>query len=259
MPITVSPLTDLYHCVGAEWTISDELDLARQIAAVAVGQSRHVERIFARTAAGPPSPSSAAVIGAAVAMLTAPADDPYHRDGWVFQIISWLAALRAAPTAPIRAPQMGLAEKGFDGLQLDIDTVTGRVAAAIIFEDKATATPRKTIRQEVWPAILDFEAGKRDNRIVSEVSQLVSYFNGAHPERTIEDALWAGKRAYRVSVTVDEGQCRASRRRHLFKGYDDVVPGDITRRQAGLLKVAGLRSWMAGLSSKAIECAQGMS
>jgi hypothetical protein len=71
---------------------------------------------------------------AAIRLLAVPAgSDPRHRDGWMFQTISWLAANRANPTAAIRAPHMILAHKGFDGLQIEIDVSSGLVTAAVIF------------------------------------------------------------------------------------------------------------------------------
>lgn len=39
-------------------------------------------------------------------MLTVAAGaDPYHRDGWIFQVMSWIAAYRATPNSIIRPPQ----------------------------------------------------------------------------------------------------------------------------------------------------------
>jgi hypothetical protein len=68
---------------------------------------------------------------------------------------------------------MILAHKGFDGLQLEIDTSNGFVTAAVIFEDKATDNPRDTIRDEVWPDFKLLEAGERENVLSADVSALL--------------------------------------------------------------------------------------
>ena len=52
-----------------------------------------------------------------------------------------------------------LADKGFDGLQLLLDNENQVVAAAVIFEDKATSNPRATIRDRVWPEFSTIERG----------------------------------------------------------------------------------------------------
>ena len=120
MPITLTPFEDGELCHGWSWTIADEEALARQIAIVAVGHSRHVERILAGAQLAP-APTTASSAKAAVKLLTVAGNDPSHRDGWMFQVISWIAAHRATPGGLIRAPQMRLADKGFDGLQLELD------------------------------------------------------------------------------------------------------------------------------------------
>jgi hypothetical protein len=169
-------------CSGSSWQVDDLQLLASQVAAVAVGQSRHIERVLAGARLGPAPTRASAAVGA-IAMLTVVGDDPSHRDGWIFQVISWIAAHRAAPGGLIRAPHMQLAHKGFDGLQLELSNDDGNlVTAAIIFEDKATANPRDTIRDEVWPEFADLETGARDNLLTAEVIALLQTRPAVNPE-----------------------------------------------------------------------------
>jgi hypothetical protein len=51
-----------------------------------------------------------------------------------------------------------------------IELLTVPDAAVIIFEDKATENPRKTIREDVWPGIAALESGKRVNQLTHDVS-----------------------------------------------------------------------------------------
>jgi hypothetical protein len=158
MTIVLTNFAEGTLCQGCAWTITDQLELAKRIAFVALGQSRHVAKILSGIKAIPPS-TTASTRAASIKLLTVlPGTDPWHRDGWLFQTMSWLAALQANPSAIIRAPHMILAHKGFDGLQLELDAASGVVSAAVIFEDKATDNPRQTITREVWPEFQLLEA-----------------------------------------------------------------------------------------------------
>ena len=160
MAIVLTNFSDGTLCQGCAWTVADEVELAKRIALVALGQSRHVAKILSGISAIPPI-TTASTRAAAIKLLTVrPGAESWHRDGWLFQTMSWLAASQANPSALIRAPHMILAHKGFDGLQLELDAGTGAVSAAVIFEDKATDNPRETIRDEVWPEFLLIEDAK---------------------------------------------------------------------------------------------------
>jgi hypothetical protein len=147
---------------------------------------------------------------------------------------------------------MILAHKGFDGLQLEIDAATGAVTAAVIFEDKATDHPRKTVRSEVWPDFKLLEAGDRENVLSADVSALLSTRPDIDPDTAIETVIWKQVRRYRLSVTVGSSHATPAGRKRLFKGYDEVASGEVARRRAEILQVDQLRPWMATLAAKAI-------
>jgi hypothetical protein len=191
---------------------------------------------------------------AAIDLLTVPAGaDPWHRDGWIFQTISWLAATRASPDPLIRAPHMILAHKGFDGLQLEIDTASGLVAAAVIFEDKATDNPRDTIRDEVWPEFKLLEAGDRENVLSADVSALLITRPDIDTDKAIEKIIWKQIRRYRVSITVGATHASSAGRERLFRGFDTIAGGDVQRRRGEILYIEQLRPWMASLATVAIN------
>ena len=190
---------------------------------------------------------------AAVKLLTlAPGADPWHRDGWLFQTMSWLVAIKTNPTAIIRSPHMILAHKGFDGLQLDVDTATGVVTAAIIFEDKATDHPRQTIQGEVWRDFKLLEAGERENVLSADVSSLLMTRPEMDPDSAIQNVIWKQVRRYRLSVTVTSTHASPTGRKRLFKGYDEVALGEVSRRRAEILELYQLRPWMAKLAAEAV-------
>jgi hypothetical protein len=258
MSITLTPVVDGALCHGSSWTVPDEAVLAEQIARIALGQSLHVERILAGANLQDPPTFETAKPGA-IALLTANnPDQPWHRDGWMFQAMSWIAAHRATPGALIHAPHMIAAHKGFDGLQLDLDAAGQSVTAAVLFEDKATDHPRDTIRDEVWPELRELETGNRDNLLIAEVVTLLGTRLALDPYAAIQNIVWKQAKRYRVCVTVDQGHCDADGRLRLFSGYDLAAEGDIMRRRGETLLVANLRPWMAALAAQAVARVQGM-
>lgn len=141
MSITLTPFVAGALCRGASWTVPDEAALAEQIARVAIGQSLHVEQILSGAQVKAPPTVETAKAGAIQLLTANDPTRPWHRDGWMFQVMSWITAHRAIPGALIQAPHMIPAHKGFDGLQLELDAAGQSVTAAVLFEDKATDDP----------------------------------------------------------------------------------------------------------------------
>jgi hypothetical protein len=258
MSITLTPFVAGVLCRGASWTVPDEAVLAEQIARVAIGQSLHVERILSGARLKAPPTVETAKIGAIELLTANDPERPWHRDGWMFQVMSWIAAHRATPGGLIQAPHMIPAHKGFDGLQLELDAAGQSVTAAVLFEDKATDNPRDTIRDEVWPELRELESGDRDNLVIAEVVTLLGRKPALDPFAAIQDVIWKSAKRYRVSVTVGPIHEDSDGRLRLFHDYDQMATGDLDRRLGGTFPVADLRPWMANLAAQAIERIQGM-
>lgn len=176
--------------------------------------------------------------------------DPYHRDGWVFQVISWVAAHRLDADALIRAPQMIKADKGLDGLIVEFDS--DDVARVVICEEKATDHARQKVKGAVWPEFADFETGARDNELVATVTALLERSGDTEPDKILADILWSDMRAYRVAVTVGEAHANDAGRKRLFKGYDTIVSGDVERRRAETFVLEDIRVWIDEIATKAV-------
>jgi hypothetical protein len=256
MTILLTPFTHEPLCHGNTWKVQDEDQLAEQIASVALGQARHVQRILAGALLAP-APTTKNAANNAITLLTAKeGQDPWHRDGWLFQVISWIAANLASPNAVIRSPHMILAHKGFDGLQLDLDSITGAVTSVIIFEDKATDNPRETIRKDVWGDFQELEEGGRENVLIAEVSGLLQTVKNIDADMAIQNVIWKQARNYRVCITVGDSHATEAGRRRLFRDYDTVATGSAKRRRGETFYVKELRPWMEGLAMKSIAAVQ---
>lgn len=233
-------------CEGSEWVVVDPDALAEQVARIAVGQYRHVSKILLGVGAPAAKVTQAAKKDAIALLSLKPDEKPWHRDGWMFQAISWIAAHGDGGVA-IRAPHLIKAHKGFDGLKLELSDA-GEVIAVVIFEDKATENPRATIREDVWPGIARLEQGERSNELGQEVSALLEAQLRSFPDLDIDAAVqeiaWKEARRYRVAITVDKSHATPEPRMALFKDFDSYAPGDTSRRRAETMHVSDLRPWM---------------
>ena len=257
MPLTLTPVSHGTLCHGSRWTIGDEDELARKVARIALGQARHVAAILSGVDKKAP-PTRVDAARGAIKLLTVPNDKPpYHRDGWVFQAISWIAAHRADTGAVVRTPHMIHAHKGFDGFQLKLDDAGEEITAVVIFEDKATEHPRGKITSDVWNGIRDLENGGRMNELIPETGGLLEAHQQRYPELDIDSAIeriaWEVARHFRVAVTTDTSHDDDTVRAELFKGFDEVAPGQFSRRQAETMAIPKLRDWMKAFSAKAIQ------
>jgi hypothetical protein len=250
MSITLTPYRHQQLCYGHAWTIDNEDILAGQLASIALGHALHVQKILSGAGLSSGNATQNQIVGA-LELLTVQGTDPWHRDGWMFQAMSWIAAHRATPGGIITFPHMIHAHKGFDGLQIELDRATGRVVAAVIFEDKATDRPRDTIR-DVWTDFKELETGARENVLVADVTTLLRTQPGINADAAIETIIWKEVRRYRVCITVGDTHANEHGRARLFAGYDGVAPGDIDRRRAEIFEVQHLRPWMERLAQRAI-------
>jgi hypothetical protein len=258
MPIQLTPFDHKPLCYGYTWTVNDENTLAEQIACIAMGQSLHVQKILAGANLASRTPTTNAA-KSAINLLTANSDkEKEHRDGWMFQLMSWIAANKALPNGLIKTPQMVWAQKGFDGLQLKLDDKN--IVAAIIFEDKATNNPRNKIQQQVWPEFLNFEAGERENELMAEITGILQTQHDIDIDAAIETIIWKNVRHYRVSITIGDTHADDVGRKRLFKDYDTTITGNAQieqkKRRAETFYVANLRDWMEQLAQKAIAAIQ---
>lgn len=243
------------HPKGAAWAIYDDRELGRAVAQIALGQWAHLETIL-RTGAWSEPAVNYSIVGAVETLTLAP-DAPdwkrSHRDGWLFQAISWIAAVETG-RGPARPPHIGHAEKGFDGLQILTSRGGARVKRLILFEDKATKNPRKTVREDVWPAFAALEAGQRDAAIRSELSALLLSLPNLDEEQAVNRVMpTMANRVYRIAITIDPTLGNVGAIKRLFKGYSDIVTGRRYRRRAYVLEIDNMREWLATVADHAIE------
>lgn len=251
MPISFTPIEEKDSWFGTTWSIDDENELAKIIARVAIGQARVAEKILRTTNSPLPKYPKSGFSAARELLAVKSGEKTYHRDGWVFQVISWVAAQLSYKNAYIRMPQMIKADKGLDGLLIEVDGDS--ISKAVILEDKATENPRQKIQSSVLPEFEIFERGERDNELIASVTSLLERSSCTDPDSLVAEILWDEKRAYRIAVTVGDAHATAGGLKKLFKGYDVSVSGDREKRRGDTLHLKDFRAWIDEISNKAID------
>jgi hypothetical protein len=253
MPLHLTPFDDKPLCFGHTWVVHDQAHLARVVARLLLGEALHAASILGSGGALS-SPVSQRGINWLLEHLSVQGKSDvarWHRDGWLFQLISWTAAQLVAPSGSLlRSPQSRPADKGFDGLILELHASGDALTSLVVCEDKATDDPRGTVRRDVWPEITSIEAGYRDSELVSELSAVLSRLGDPALVRTIIDnVVWEEQRRYRVAITVGASHDGADGRARLFEGYDECAVGPCLRRRAETMSLPQLRAWMDAFST----------
>ena len=224
MPISVAQV-QVSDISGFVWKINDEVKLARLVAQVYLGHAHHVEKILVNLrpkGKGPSVDHNATKSAKALLKI-----NTTHRDGLLFQTISWIVAqsTSASKNSVIKLPHLIPAHKGFDGLQINIGGAQ-KLEGVVIFEDKATKNARSTITNKVWPEFRGYESGARENELMQETTALLYRLPGLDVDKTIEGIVWKHVRKYRVSVTGEPLHGSSPEFESLFSGYDEVAPGN---------------------------------
>ena len=247
MPVTATPVK-VTGLRGFVWKIDNEDELARLVARIYVGHARHVENILRKLRPNVTHPPVTISAAKGAKKLLAITKD--HRDGLLFQAISWIVAQRDAPAdSVIKLPHLIPAHKGFDGLQIELSGKQ-KLLSVVIFEDKATKNSRSTITAKVWPEFKRIEAGDRENELMQEATALLERTTGLDIDKVIEGIVWQKVRGYRVSITGEDAHGLPSGFKSLFDGYDEVAPGTDPKRRAAVLCFKDVRAWMDGFAKK---------
>ena len=257
-PLTTLPVDHAPVCTGHRWQIRDEDKLAELVAHIVLGQYRGAKAILKAL-----DPMHAKVTDGAriqaIASLTLPPGTPldatarWHRDGLVFQHISWVAAITESQgLIAISPPHARPANKGFDGLYVHLTPTGDAEDMLVICEDKATVNARSVITSKVWPEITSIEKGERDAELTSELTSLLEQNNVPNFDAVLERGLWAKKKHYRVAITIKPEDDEDEARKSIFKGYDKVAPHTASARRASTMALDNLRNWMDTFCTKVI-------
>lgn len=273
MPIEFEKHDNKPTCSLDQWSIDDVDELAKVLAWLYVRKPKHAAKIIAKLA-----PGSASFPGrefaAARALLTYRTNDIEkalksadatirlaaeekrdtrieHRDGLLFQHISWVAASIRYPNSHLSPPHVRTADKGFDGVLIRINSTTS-LGSVTLCEDKATTNPRNLVTQSIWKEITSIHNGDKDLEIHDAVTALLEKADGVDVELALQGISWENLRRYRIALTAPETKKKNDSFAHIFKGFDKVALGKIITRKAEFIALPDVRAFLDDLAQRVI-------
>ena len=250
------------HCVGSRWEVSDADYLARVIAIITMGQAVHAAQIIADLSPAAPAINDEALREGAKRRLSIKGDTedaqdapPWHRDGLIFEAISWIAARQAANgDVLLKDPHTSATTQGLDGLMIELDEDGTAITRATFFEDKCSGDPRGKFRGKVLPAFEKYHRKERAPDLIAAAAPLIdAKLTGTAATQAAARVLDLRYRAYRAGLTIEAGRDNEKGRAALFKGYETLEKiADKQRIGATFVIGADLRDWFDALAKQAI-------
>ncbi|MCG6560730.1 hypothetical protein MB818_21205 [Ruegeria sp. 1NDH52C] len=252
-------------CIGERWTTANDAELAALVAIVAMGQASQAAHILEELVSPVPAFSMQTLRQEAKIKLTVeePASKPrkgypqWQRDGFVFEVISWIAAkTKHGEGALLKDPHVSATSQGLDGLMLQLNADKDEVTSTTVFEDKCTDDPRSTFLDKVIPAFKDRHANIRSAEIINAAATLLrtaglKHSNAARLSAAVTDIA---KRKYRAAFSLPLSFDTLEERQKLFADYDRIEHiASEQRIGASFITSDEMRKWIAGLADKAVQ------
>lgn len=249
---------------GQIWSVKDLDKLAKLIAVIALGQAQHAARIIQELEPYGPAISDVDLYIGAKGQMRIRGDTKkkrevsrYHRDGFLFECISWLTARQqASPRTYFKDPHISSTTQGLDGLSIEMHQEEQRVVGVTVFEDKCTRFPRQKFQQEIMVTFTEHHEGKRSPDLIANAVSLIkdSGLNGTDATNAAAKVLDKQFRTYRAALTVDKTITTTKKRKHLFKGYDELANITKDQRVGATFVVDGdLRDYFQNLADRVIH------
>lgn len=173
-----------------------------------------------------------------------------HRDGLLFQHVSWVLARITLPNAYMASPHVRQADKGFDGFIIELDDAESEIKRIVICEDKASTNPRNLITSSVWPEIKSIRDGDRDDELLADLVTLLKSVPGIDAEAAVDEVFWEEVRQYRVAVATGENRRKSGEFVHVIAGFEAAAGGALETRFAGILAFDDVREGLAILANE---------
>lgn len=236
-----------------EYEILDKSELAKYVGEIVLGNHFHVSKIINSLSTKHPISRNDTLKNAIDMIKTASVE---KRDGWLFQMISWivLAFRHKGQKFYANAPHFAPAQHGIDGLAVILND-DNSLKSIIITEDKCTEYPRNLITQQVYPEFKSFEEGKKDNALVSILAVLIGNLETGKIYEQVQNNIYSTDyRIYRIGITREKAHNSQSGRKSLFKDYETTIEGDDHNRRTGsTIYLENMREWMQDFSDLVIK------
>lgn len=255
MPLKLTPV-DYYPLHGeVELEVSDERRLAEHVAYLVLGNHLHIQSILASKNKSKPRTNDKAIKLAITKLKYKTNVERYKRDGWIFQMITWIAVNmeNIGTNFFSQVPHNAPSQHGLDGVAVLLKK-DQNLEQIIISEDKYTTSPRGKLTSQVWPEFEEFENGSFDDRLVSIITMLLRHLDQEQLLESVNEDIYRPEiRKYRVGITPSDDNDKFLKRPKLFEDYDICVKGaNHVRRNALTFYKPKIRDWMDSFCIKVI-------
>lgn len=255
-PLQLTPMDCSPLVIDNGYKVVDQTTLAQWVAQLLLGNSLHITRVIEGLDTYAVNMRDKAIDSIINRLYTC---GVYKRDGWLFQMISWIALninlhnQHGSGNVFMNAPHTAPAQHGIDGFSLVIDDQK-QIKYIVLCEDKCSEHARTIITSQIFPEFEEFEEGKYDNRVLAEVSSIIRGEDGGGLLLHIQDDIVNNKYwMYRIGVTRQDEHDDETGRKELYKDYDKKVSGGVNRRDAASVNLDDVRKWMDAFSQMVIK------
>ena len=265
MPISSTTIEISDHCVGDRWAINDEDELAKLVALITKAQAIHAQNILLGIVSDPivfDADQEEEIRQSAIDALTVPKDihgaeirctKKWHRDGVLFEAISWIVARMHHPDAIMRDPHISPTTQGLDGLMIELSPDMEDVLSTVIFEDKCVENAKYTFRHDTLPALQRFHVNSR--KVLESASTILqTALPPAKRPAMAAKSIGTAVRGYRASFPIPPSTDNLARMADIFERYEQLTGIPRERRVGGmLLSTEDMRTWFEQFANKVIE------
>ena len=263
-PLAIRAVEIDEHCVGDRWSVDSEDAITQLIAIVAMGQAAYAAAIIRGLYPLGPAFSDIDLCNEAIVHLTVQEGKQtprvgyprWHRDGFMFEVISWLAARQSNnKNAYLKDPHISATSQGLDGLMIEVADDRSAILRTTVFEDKCTDDPRRTFVDKVLPAFKDRHSNARSAELIATATCLLrnAGVDDAASAKMAAAVLNRSTRHYRASFALTQEHDLGEERKVLFKGFEGLSGISPNQRiGAGLILEEPIRDWFGRIAASAV-------
>lgn len=267
MPITSTAVPIDSNSVGDSWIITDEDELARLVGLVLKCEFGHAEAILKniRTSIIAYTPAEILQINNDIKVSLTLSIDPktgkemrdtkkWHRDGVLFEVISWIVARKHSPAeALLRDPHINATTQGLDGLMIELNTAKDDIVSTVVFEDKCTERAESTFSYKTLPALKEHHS-KHRKVLESATTLLRQEFKADVLSTLAAKSISLGVRKYRSGLTIKRTEDNTADRQRIFNRYQELSGiGQAARIGCTLTTGIDIRDWFDAFAKKVIN------
>ena len=256
------------HCIGQKWEVIDANMLYQLIALIIMAQSIHAKNILRGLSNGADVYSDDDLKEESISKLTIPEGltdkqrigHISHRDGLLFEAISWIAATQdTTQNVLIRDPHVIATQQGLDGLMIELND-NKEIIKVTIFEDKCGEDARSKFRDDILPFFLEVHENKNRRHLISTANALLAkVYEDTEIPRAARAIFSHQTRNYRAGLVIKAEQNNEDDRKAIFKNYENVKDLDPSNRIAGTLVIDNdLRAWFQNFAENVISTIRAM-